>query len=137
MCTMDNVNVSGWNLLIADDEPDSRGIVTYVLSFHNIPFRTADDGLICLDLLRAERPTALLLDLQMPKLNGWDLIKQLRADATYKDLTVIALTANAMTGDRERILAEGFDGYLAKPISVISLIDDIDKILKTKNSARP
>jgi CheY-like chemotaxis protein len=133
---MDNVNVSGWNLLVADDEADSRGIVTYVLSFHNIPFRTADDGLICLDMLRAERPTALLLDLQMPKLTGWELIKQLRADAEFKDLVVIALTANAMTGDRERILAEGFDGYLAKPISVISLIDDINRILKSKQSSQ-
>jgi CheY-like chemotaxis protein len=131
---VDNIDVSGWNLLVADDEPDSRGVVTYVLSFHDIPYRTADDGVVCLELLRAERPTALLLDLQMPKLTGWELIKQIRQDPVFKDLVVIALTAKAMAGDRELIMTEGFDGYLAKPISVITLIDDIDRILKSKTT---
>ncbi len=129
-----DIDATGWDLLIIDDEPDNIGVLTYVLSFHNIPYRTAEDGETGLNLIRQRRPSALLLDIAMPKLSGWDVIKIIRGDPELKDLVVIAFTAHTMAGDREKSLAAGFDGYIAKPINILTVLDEIDQVVQARKT---
>ncbi len=127
-------NPSSWNVLIADDDADSVGVAEYVLTFHGAVVRSARTGAACLEMLRQERPTLLLLDIQMPGMSGWTVVQEIRKDAVLKDLLVIAMTAHAMTGDRERILAAGFDAYFSKPISPLALIKDIQSVMQSKQT---
>jgi len=90
---------------------------------------TAMSGEEGLALLKSVRPTVLLLDIQMPRMNGWDMLKAVRAVPDHAQLPVIAVTAYAMDGDRERILAAGFDGYIAKPFNVMVIIQEIQRYL--------
>jgi CheY-like chemotaxis protein len=123
-------DVSQWNVLIVDDEPDNVGVVEYVFRFYNARVRTASTGSRCLELLQEELPTVLLLDIQMPSLSGEDVLKMIRENPAWKHLKVIALTAHAMEGDRERFLAAGFDGYIPKPISAVTLIKDVQHVVE-------
>ncbi len=127
---------STWKVVIADDDDDSVGVAEYVLSFYGAQVRTARNGDVCLEMLRQECPTFLLLDIQMPVKSGWMVVKEIREDKALKDLLVIAMTAHAMAGDRERILSAGFDAYFSKPISPLSLIDDIKRSIQAKAESR-
>jgi CheY-like chemotaxis protein len=124
---------STWNVLVVDDEPDNIGVVEYILLFHNAKVRIANTGFACMEILRQERPTLLLLDIQMPVMSGWDVLKEIRNDEKLRDLTVIALTAHAMSGDHEKALAAGFDGYISKPISPLSFVDDVKAIVMSRS----
>lgn len=121
-----------WNVIIIDDEPDSVGVVEYVCRFHNASVRTANAGQVGLDLIRQEKPNIVFLDIQMPKMSGWDVIQQIRADSSLADLVAIAITAHAMSGDKERTLEAGFNGYLAKPISPLTFVSDVKAILEAR-----
>ncbi len=124
---------STWNVLIVDDEPDSVGVVEHIFVFHKARVRTASSGPACLELLKQEVPHILFLDIQMPKMSGWEVLKHIRENPTLKDVIVIALTAHAMHGDRERILAAGFDGYFSKPISPLTFVKDVNAILESRS----
>jgi two-component system cell cycle response regulator DivK len=126
------VDTSSWKVVIIDDEPDNIGVVAFIFDFQNVPMRTANSGETGLALLREEKPTFLLLDLQMPKMTGWEVLKVIREDAQLKELVVIALTAHAMAGDKEKALAVGFDGYITKPISPATFIQTIDEIIQLR-----
>lgn len=129
---MSNItNPAAWDVVIIDDEPDNIGVVEYVLVFHNAMVRSAGSGACGLRLLSERRPTFVLLDIQMPGLSGWEVLKQIREDATLRDLPVFALTAYAMKGDRERVLEAGFDGYLSKPISPFTFVSDLSKMYES------
>ena len=124
---------SQWNILIVDDEPDSIGVIEYVLKYYGSHVRAASSGPTCLTMLRQEKPHLMFLDIQMPGMSGWDVLQQVRQDILLKDLTIIALTAHAMAGDRERILKAGFDGYFSKPISPMTFIADLKEILNQRS----
>jgi len=126
---------STWKVVIADNEPDSIGVVEFVFKFHNARVRSATTGATCIALLKEELPDVLFLDIQMPGMTGWDVLKHIRSDAKMKKLVVIAMTANAMYGDREHTLASGFDYYLAKPLSPLTLVADVTKLLTDKQRA--
>jgi two-component system, cell cycle response regulator DivK len=122
-------DLSAWNVLVVDDEVHNAGILEHVLRFYNARVRTSNSGMGCLEMLRAEMPTFLLLDIHMPKMSGWDVLREIRADESLKALPVIAVTAHVMPGDRERILEAGFDGYIPKPITPMELVGNIESIL--------
>jgi len=127
---------STWTLLVTDNEHDARQIVVFTCDAYNIHCQTASSGRECLQQLEQYTPDILLLDIQMPDLSGWDVLQAIRAKANYTGL-VIALTAHAMNGDRERILAAGFDGYFPKPLSPRHMIQDLQTLLtqRAKSSA--
>jgi two-component system cell cycle response regulator DivK len=102
-------------ILIADDRASSRELLRLVLERAGYAVIEAEDGHQALDRARSEHPDLVLLDLQMPGLDGYGVLAALRSEARFENLPVLALTASAMTGDRERILAAGFTDYLAKP----------------------
>jgi CheY-like chemotaxis protein len=126
---------STWNIVITDDDPDSIGVAQYVLEFSGARVRTAGCGSACLELIRQERPTLLLLDIQMPRMSGWDVLREIRQDDSLRSLLVIALTAHAMTGDRERILETGFDGYISKPINPLAFVSEVKAFLEATEAA--
>ena len=82
----------------------------------------------------AEAPDLILLDLQMPRRTGYEVLDELRKDPRHAELPIIALTASAMQGDREKALAAGFTGYLAKPVALVHLREEVQRLLQPNNS---
>ena len=117
--------VSQWIVLIVDDEPDNRTIAETVLTFSGAKVHTASQGAEGLAVLKDITASLVLLDLSMPVMDGWEMLTQIRANATTHNLPVIALTAHAMAGDRERVLEAGFDGYIAKPFRIGTFMADL------------
>jgi len=117
-------------ILIADDRPSSRELLRLVLERAGYAVIEAEDGEQALAVARAENPDLILLDLQMPGLDGYGVLSALRRDRRFLHLPVLALTASAMRGDRERILAAGFTDYLAKPAGPEILRETVARLLK-------
>ncbi|MCL4250319.1 MAG: response regulator [Anaerolineae bacterium] len=121
--------ISNWDVIIVDDEQDNIGVVELVLNFNNATVRSASSGPACLQLLEEAVPTFLLVDIQMPGMSGYQLLDRIRENPQWREIPVIALTAHARPEDQEQILAAGFDGYISKPVSVMTLADELISIL--------
>jgi CheY-like chemotaxis protein len=93
----------------------------------------ACDGAEALRMIESAQPDILLLDIGMPVLDGFGVVRQLRENPRLATLPAVAVTAYAMQGDRERILSAGFDGYLSKPIHAHSLAEELDRLLNKQN----
>lgn len=117
-------------ILIADDRPSSRELLRTVLERTGYEVIEAEDGEEAVSRARSRRPDLILLDLQMPRLDGYGVLEQLRRDPQMHAIPVLALTASAMQGDRERILAAGFTDYLAKPAGPEILRETVARLLK-------
>jgi PAS domain S-box-containing protein len=111
----------GKRILVADDNPAGRELVRESLAAHVSSIVEASNGREALAKIREARPDLVLLDIQMPEMDGYAVLREIRGDPALRDLRVVALTAFAMQGDRERALQAGFDDYLTKPISVATL----------------
>lgn len=105
-------------ILLADDNLPSRELMREILEASGHIIVEAVNGRDALDLIRRNPPELVFLDLQMPVLDGFSVIRELRSDFRFRKLPVIAVTASAMLGDRERAIAAGFDSYIAKPINL-------------------
>lgn len=117
--------MSEWVVLIVDDEPDNLAVAKKVLSFSGAEVHTAANGRDGLAQLANLEPTFILLDLSMPEMDGWEMFKQVRSSARTEHIPIIALTAHAMSGDRERVLEAGFDGYIAKPFRLSTFMAEV------------
>jgi CheY-like chemotaxis protein len=126
-----------WKVLIVDDEPDNIGVAQHVLTFFGAQVRTSETGVNALELLELERPDFLLLDIQMPRKSGFQVLEEIRAHSTLYDLPVIALTSHAMPEDQERALRAGFDGYITKPLTVATFVEEIQGILDSLTRQTP
>jgi two-component system, cell cycle response regulator DivK len=116
-------------ILIADDKASSRELVRTILENFGYEVQEAEDGIKALEAIRSSLPDLVLLDLQMPGLTGHEVLAQLRADEQFANLPVVALTASAMAGDREKALAAGFTSYLAKPVTLSTLRTEVSRLL--------
>lgn len=116
-------------VLVVDDKSSSREFVRTILERIGYVVDEAEDGPGALEAIRSQTPDLVLLDLQMPGLTGNEVLEQLRREERYRDLPVVAFTASAMSGDRERALAAGFTGYLTKPVSVAVLRNEVLKLV--------
>lgn len=116
-------------ILLADDHLPNRELISEVVSSLGHRVVEASDGEEALQKAREISPDLILLDIQMPKLDGFEVLKRLRQDSGCASCPVVALTAYAMRGDREKGLAAGFDGYVTKPIDVAALMTEIEKLL--------
>ncbi len=119
-------------ILIADDNALNREIMHRRLEREGFNVVLASTGKEALALARAERPTLILMDMSMPMMNGWDATRHLREDESLRHIPVIALTANALTGDRERSLEAGCDEYESKPVDFTSLLKKVAILTATK-----
>ena len=108
-------------VLVADDNPLGRELVREALREHVSELIEASDGREALEKILSGKPDLVLLDIQMPVLDGYQVVREIRRDPSLKHLRVVALTAFAMQGDREKALAAGFDDYIAKPVTIEKL----------------
>ncbi len=118
-------DVSNWTVLIVDDQPDNLAIAQKVLGFGGAKTYIAENGAVGMKVLEEITPSFILLDLSMPTMDGWEMLRNIRAKPETQDLPVIALTAHAMSGDRERVMEAGFDGYIAKPFRLSTFMTEI------------
>ena len=114
---------------LVEDNPDNRLLVRVILeSLYEVT--EYENGFAALEGLPKEKPDLVLLDVSLPEMDGTEVLRRIRADANLRELPVIALTAHAMAGDREKYLAAGFDEYVTKPIvDETLLLDAIKKLL--------
>lgn len=116
-------------ILIAEDHPASLELLRYLLAANGYDILSAEDGEAALDLARRETPDLIICDLQMPKKNGYEVVRQLKSEPALSAIPVVAVTAFSMIGDREQVLAAGFDGYLSKPIEPEEFVALIEQYL--------
>jgi len=131
---MDNRGIqkgSSQKILIVEDNQDNRELVAKVLKLTGYHVIEAVDGQEAIEKARAENPDLILMDLFIPKIDGYEVTKRLKDDKDLKHIPVIALTAQAMKGDMEIALAAGCDGYMPKPIDVRELPKQIKHFLKS------
>jgi|SRR5208283_5030191 len=116
-------------VLIADDRAASRELIRTVLEADGYEVYEAVDGWDAVRRAEECQPALIILDLQMPRLNGIEALQKLRQDRQFSDIPVLALTASAMNGDRERALEAGFTAYITKPVSLTSLRGELRRLL--------
>jgi CheY-like chemotaxis protein len=121
--------LEGWHIVVLDDEPDSLEVARFILDFYGATVHTADNGRKGLELVRSVRPRFVISDISMPVMDGWEFIHNIKNDRTLMETPVIALTAHAMQGDRERAIAAGFHNYLTKPLTADTFIHDLVRLL--------
>lgn len=117
--------LQGWRVLVVDDEPDSLDVAQRILRHYGAEVFTAVNGRDALAQVRKVRPDLIISDLSMPEVDGWGLLFELKQDRTTMDIPVIALTAHAMAGDRNRGIAAGFHNYMTKPLTPSTFMSDL------------
>jgi two-component system, cell cycle response regulator DivK len=117
-------------ILIVDDNPVNMKLIRVLLAGEGYEVRTASDATEALGILQAFRPGLILLDIQLPGIDGLELTRRLKSQPSTRDIPILGLTAYAMKGDEERILAAGCDGYIPKPIDTRTLPGFIKACLK-------
>jgi CheY-like chemotaxis protein len=120
-------------VLLIEDNPPSLDLMVYLLEhFGHTPI-CVRDGLAGLEAMRHERPDLVVCDIDLPKLDGYSLATRAKADAELRSIPLIAVTALAMVGDRDRAIRAGFDGYLPKPIEPETFVRDVEQFLAGRN----
>jgi CheY-like chemotaxis protein len=116
-------------VLIVDDNRASRDLIRAILKTVRCDIIEAAHGQQALELMQQERPDLVLLDIDMPGLNGLAVVKKIREDASLADLPVVAVTAFAMERDREKAMAAGFTAYVTKPVRAAILRQQVQQLL--------
>ena len=124
--------MAGELILIIEDNEKNRKLARDVLQvkgFKTIESASAEEGL---ELARNQSPALILMDIQLPGMDGIMAMKQLKAEPKTKNIPIIAITASAMTHNRQTMLAEGFDGYQTKPISLKDFLGEVERVLTAR-----
>ena len=124
-------------ILIVDDNEMNRDILSRRLERKGFQVVMAFDGAQCLSMAGSESPDLILMDLSLPVLDGWEATRQLKASPATQQIPVLALTAHAMSGDRERALAAGCDDFDTKPINLDRLLAKIQALLGQARQGSP
>jgi len=119
-------------ILIAEDNAVNRELLRELLEVRGHTVVEACDGQEALRMIEQTRPDLLLLDIGMPLMDGMGVIRNVRESSRFASLPVVAVTAYAMQGDREKILSSKFDGYLSKPVNARSLGEELDRLLSKR-----
>lgn len=117
-------------VLIVDDNADNRKLLAFILDETDLSYMEASTAEEGLELLRQERFDAVLMDISLPTMQGDEAIAKIRGDATYGNPLMLAVTAHAIKGERERILACGADGVVVKPVDEDELLSTLERKLK-------
>src|SRR5258708_16224815 len=126
---------SNHTILAVDDEPDNLQVFKATMELlHNAVVEVASSGDEALAHLSKVHPTLIVTDLSMPQVDGYSLLRQLRERPDTANVPIIALTAHAMLGDQERILAAGFDGYISKPFDISTVAVQLGACLEKVQS---
>ncbi|MDP7027669.1 MAG: response regulator [Candidatus Marinimicrobia bacterium] len=116
------------NVLLIEDNELNRDMLKRRLERKEFTVSCAEDGQSGIDMAKNKMPDIILLDLSLPVIDGWNVARKLKADVNTKDIPIIALTAHAMKGDREKALDAGCDDYDTKPVNLEGLLDKMYKL---------
>jgi CheY-like chemotaxis protein len=119
----------GARILIIEDDPASLELARYLLASAGYVAIVASDGGAGVELALSARPDLVICDLQMPVLDGYEVVRRLRSDPGWHRVPLVAVSAFSMPGDRETALAAGFDAYYSKPIVPEAFVGDIERLL--------
>jgi two-component system cell cycle response regulator DivK len=119
--------MAGERVLVVEDNEKSMKLFRDVLQASGYSTLEATTGERAIELATEHRPDLLLMDIQLPDIDGIEALGRLRADERSASIPVVALTAQAMLGDRELFLAAGFDGYLSKPVNIVELVGTVKR----------
>lgn len=119
-----------WDVLVVDDDAMSLQVANIILSYHGVKVHMAKDGQQGLEAVKSVRPKFIISDLSMPVLDGWGMIAQLKNDQSTAAIPIIALTAHAMTGDKERAILAGCHNYLTKPLTPSTFMRELMRLLE-------
>jgi CheY-like chemotaxis protein len=123
--------------LIAEDNAINRELLRELLEARGYAVVEACDGREALQVIEQTQPDILLLDIGMPVLDGFAVLRKVRESPKLAGVPALAVTAYAMQGDREKVLNSGFDGYLSKPVNSRSLSEELDRLLSNKKGTKP
>jgi two-component system, cell cycle response regulator DivK len=113
-------------ILVIEDNEQNRYLATFLLEKNGYEVVTASDGHAGIELAEATRPTLILLDIQLPMMDGYAVARALRANPSLAGTPIVAVTSYAMVGDREKALSSGCDGYLEKPINPDTFVSQVE-----------
>ena len=116
-------------ILIVEDNEQNLYLATFLLEQGGYEVVTAKDGLEAIDKTKAEKPDLILMDMQLPEMNGYEATKRIKSVADISHIPIVSVTSYAMAGDREKVLAAGCVGYIEKPIDPDSFVSEIEKYL--------
>jgi two-component system, cell cycle response regulator DivK len=122
-------------ILIVEDNEDNRELAVKVLRNKGFETVTAVDGEEAIEKAVSEKPDLILLDISLPKLDGYEVAKRLKNMEEFKDIPIVAFTAHAMKGDREKVIAAGFEGYISKPINIREFPDQVKLYIRGKRES--
>ncbi|GJQ52573.1 MAG: hypothetical protein HKUEN02_14200 [Anaerolineaceae bacterium] len=122
-------------ILYVEDNPENRMLIRRVLLAEGYTLMEADTAGQALDLLQTNQPNLILMDINMPDMDGYTLTAQIKSIPDFEQIPIIALTANVMRGDREKTLQAGCDGYIQKPVDIDLLSLEIEKFLARRPNA--
>lgn len=120
----------GNRILVIEDNPANLELMTYLLTAFGHTTVAAHDGEQGVEAALREKPDLILCDIALPKLDGYGVARRLKADESLRGVPLIAVTASAMVGDRDRVIATGFDGYISKPITPETFVADVESYLR-------
>jgi two-component system, cell cycle response regulator DivK len=121
-------------ILLVEDNEQNRYVATFLLEAAGHRVIHSPNGRVALDLALAHRPDLVLMDIQMPEMDGYEAAARMLATASLADVPIIAVTSYAMAGDRERALKLGFSGYLEKPVNPDTFVADVNRFLRERKS---
>ena len=122
-------------ILYVEDNPDNRLLVRRVLLSEDYSLLEATDAMDALNVLKTTRPDLILMDINMPDMDGYTLTAKIKSLPGFERIPILAVTANVMRGDKEKTLEAGCDGYIQKPLDIEQLTREIEKCLSRRTNA--
>jgi two-component system cell cycle response regulator len=116
-------------ILVIEDNPTNLELMTYLLHAFGHVAITESDGRAGCDAIRREKPDLVICDVQLPHKTGYEIAREIKSDAGFQGIPLVAVTALAMVGDQEKVMSAGFDGYISKPIAPETFVEQIDQFL--------
>jgi two-component system cell cycle response regulator DivK len=123
-------------ILYVEDNPDNRMLVRRILMSQDYALLEAKNAFEAISVLQSERPDLILMDINMPDMDGYTLTARIKAMPGFERVPILALTANVMRGDKEKTLEAGCDGYIQKPLDIDQLVREVERFLLRRNNAR-
>ena len=115
--------------LVIEDNEDNMKLITFILEKNGYGTFTAENGKMGIELALKEMPDFILLDIQLPDMDGLEVIREIRKSEAAVEIPVIAVTSYAMSGDRSRLIGAGCNGYIEKPIDPVNIMNQIRKVI--------
>ena len=122
-------------ILYVEDNPDNRLLVRRVLLSEDYSLLEAKDAMDALNVLQTARPDLILMDINMPDMDGYTLTAKIKSLPGFERVPILAVTANVMRGDKEKTLEAGCDGYIQKPLDIEQLTREIERFLSRRTNA--